>query len=224
MSLTSFSPQQYAGPRLKMIEEQLVDRGIRDLRVLEAMSRVPRHLFVKHSFHHKAYGDHPLPIGEGQTISQPYIVALMTQTLALKGEERVLEIGTGSGYQTAILAELAGQVFTIERHKTLSRQAKQVLDRLGYTNINFKAFDGTYGWRDQGPYDCILAAASAPEIPKALVEQLKDGGKMILPIGPEGGDQELVLAVRKGERMVQTVLTPCTFVPLVGKYGWPEGG
>jgi len=221
MNPTAQDINQYSGQRLKMIEEQLVERGIRDLRVMEAMSRLPRHLFVESSFQHKAYGDTPLPIGANQTISQPYIQALMTEALKLRGGERVLEIGTGSGYQTALLAELAGQVFTIERLKPLAKQAKQLLDSLGYTNINYKTFDGTYGWRDQGPYDAILVTAGAPEMPKALLEQLKDGGKLLVPVG--GSDrQKLVEVVREGEKFNERVLVDCVFVPLVGKYGWPE--
>jgi len=221
MSLTTPSSHPYAGQRQKMVEEQLVDRGIRDLRVLEAMSRIPRHEFVEPSFQHKAYGDHPLPIGDNQTISQPYIVAAMTEALGLKGGERVLEIGTGSGYQTALLAELAGQVFTVERIKPLGKRAKQLLERLGYTNVNFKIFDGTYGWRDQGPYDAILVTAAAPDVPKTLIEQLKDGGRMILPIG-DSSRQELVRIDLKNGVQNKTMLNYCLFVPLVGKYGWPE--
>lgn len=221
MNLTAPSSHEYSGQRQKMVEEQLIDRGIRDLAVLEAMSRLPRHLFVESSFQHKAYGDHPLPIGDNQTISQPYIVAAMTEALALKGEERVLEIGTGSGYQTALLAELAAQVFTVERIKSLGRRAKELLDRLGYTNINYKIFDGTYGWRDQGPYDAILVTAAAPDVPKTLVEQLKDGGRMVLPIG-DSERQELVRVTVKNGAVQKTVLNHCLFVPLVGKYGWPE--
>ncbi|MCF8719668.1 protein-L-isoaspartate(D-aspartate) O-methyltransferase [Nitrospina gracilis] len=221
MNLTTPSSHEYSGQRQKMVEEQLIDRGIRDLAVLEAMSRLPRHLFVEPSFQHKAYGDHPLPIGDNQTISQPYIVAAMTEALALKGEERVLEIGTGSGYQTALLAELAAQVFTVERIKSLGRRAKELLDRLGYTNINYKIFDGTYGWRDQGPYDAILVTAAAPDVPKTLVEQLKDGGRMVLPIG-DSERQELVRVTVKNGAVQKTVLSHCLFVPLVGKYGWPE--
>ncbi len=157
--------QSYAGQRRKMVEEQLVERGIKDLRLLEVMSRVPRHLFVQESLQHRAYGDTPLPIGENQTISQPYIVGAMTEALDLKGEERVLEIGTGSGYQTAIIAELCRQVFTIERLNNLSRKAQNILESLNYMNIVFKMFDGTYGWPDQAPFDAILITASAREIP-----------------------------------------------------------
>ncbi|CAI2717303.1 protein-L-isoaspartate(D-aspartate) O-methyltransferase [Nitrospina watsonii] len=221
MSLTTRSPHEYSGRRQKMVEEQLIDRGIRDLSVLEAMSRLPRHLFVEPSFQHKAYGDHPLPIGDSQTISQPYIVAAMTEALALKGPERVLEIGTGSGYQTALLAEMAAQVFTVERIKSLGRQAKQILDGLGYTNINYKIFDGTYGWRDQGPYDAILVTAAAPDVPKTLLEQLKDGGRMVLPIG-DSEQQELIRVTVHNGVAQKTMLNHCLFVPLVGKYGWPE--
>ena len=152
MELTEQAIQAYAGQRRKMIEEQISGRGIKDLSVIEVLSRVPRHLFVNSSLQHRAYGDCPLPIGENQTISQPYIVALMTEVLQLKGGERVLEIGTGSGYQTAILAELASQVFTIERIRPLVQKTKELLEGLRYQNIVFKTFDGTYGWRDQSPF------------------------------------------------------------------------
>ncbi|PIQ96221.1 MAG: protein-L-isoaspartate O-methyltransferase, partial [Nitrospinae bacterium CG11_big_fil_rev_8_21_14_0_20_56_8] len=209
--------------RRKMVEEQLANRGIKDLGVMEAMSRVPRHVFVEESLRHKAYGDHPLPIGDNQTISQPYIVGLMTEALQLTGKERVLEIGTGSGYQTAVLAELAAQVFTIERLKSLSRKAKALLDTLGYTNINFKIFDGTYGWRDQSPFDAILVTASAPDISKALTEQLADGGRLVAPVG-ELDYQKLVVLTRRGPRVSRREIGFCKFVPLIGKYGWPEAG
>ncbi|NIQ02927.1 MAG: protein-L-isoaspartate(D-aspartate) O-methyltransferase [Nitrospinaceae bacterium] len=220
MNLTAQSLKQYAGHRQKMVEE-LFNRGIKDLRVIEAMSRVPRHLFVRDTFHHKAYGDHPLPIGDSQTISQPYIVAVMTEALQLTGEERVLEIGTGSGYQTAILSELAAQVFTIERVKSLGRQAKQLLDGLGYTHINYKIFDGTYGWRELGPYDAMMITAAGPQVPKALIEQVKDGGRIVAPVGHDSG-QELMLFTRRGDRLASRRLTDCFFVPLIGKYGVPE--
>ncbi len=221
MNPTAHSLQKYAGHRQKMIEE-IIDRGIKDLRVIEAMSRVPRHLFVRDSFHHKAYGDHPLPIGESQTISQPYVVAAMSQALQLTGEERVLEIGTGSGYQTAILSELAAQVFTIERVKALGRQAKQMLDRLGYTHINYKIFDGTYGWRELGPYDAVLITAAGPEVPQALVDQVKDGGRIVAPIGDEQC-QELMLYTKRGKRLRPKRMGNCFFVPLIGKYGVAGG-
>jgi len=221
MNPTVASLQRYAGHRQKMVED-LIERGIRDLRVIEAMSRVPRHLFVRDSFQHKAYGDHPLPIGESQTISQPYVVAAMSEALQLTGEERVLEIGTGSGYQTAILSELAAQVFTIERVKSLGRQARQILDGLGYTHINYKIFDGTYGWRELGPYDAVLITAAGPEVPKALIEQVKDGGRIIAPIGDDQG-QQLMAYTKRGQRLSARLMGECFFVPLIGKYGVPEG-
>ena len=213
--------QSYVGQRRKMVEEQLVERGVKNLSVLEAMSRVPRHLFAQDSLQHRAYGDTPLPIGENQTISQPYIVGAMTEALALKGEERVLEIGTGSGYQTAIIAELCRQVFTIERLNNLSRKAQNILESLNYMNIVFKMFDGTYGWPDQAPFDAILITASAPEIPDSLVKQLGDGGRLVAPIG--GADkQKLVVLTKKGDRVSRRDLGHCKFVPLIGKYGWPQ--
>jgi protein-L-isoaspartate(D-aspartate) O-methyltransferase len=213
--------KQFTGQRQKMVEEQLVGRGIKDIKVLVAMNGVPRHFFVQESFHHKAYGDHPLPIGGSQTISQPYIVGAMTEALQLKGHERVLEIGTGSGYQTAILAELADKVFTIERIKSIARIAKNKLDQLGYVNILYKIFDGTYGWRDQSPYDAILVTAAGPEIPKTLVEQLVDGGRIVAPIG-DNASQTLTLLTKVGSQTRTQKLMDCSFVPLIGKYGWSE--
>jgi len=211
----------HAGQRRKMVEEQLSDRGIKDLLVLEVMSRVPRHLFTLDSLQHRAYGDTPLPIGENQTISQPYIVAAMTEALKLKGHERVLEIGTGSGYQTAVVAELAAQVFTIERINALSRKAQQILEGLNYANIVFKMFDGTYGWPDQAPFDAIMVTAAAKEIPEALIKQLRDEGTLVAPAG--GVDkQKLIVLTKKGDRVSKREIGDCKFVPLVGKYGWPE--
>ena len=212
--------QSYAGQRRKMVEEQLVERGIKDLGVLEAMSRVPRHLFAQESLRHRAYGDYPLPIGENQTLSQPYIVAAMTAALSLKGEERVLEIGTGSGYQTAVVAELARQVFTIERLNNLSRKAQEILEGLNYMSIVFKMFDGTYGWPDQAPFDAILVTASAKEIPESLVKQLGEGGRLVAPTG-DAHEQKLVVLTKNGSRVSQRELGACKFVPLIGKYGWP---
>ena len=212
--------QSYAGQRRKMVEEQLVERGIKDLGVLEAMSRVPRHLFAQESLRHRAYGDYPLPIGENQTLSQPYIVASMTAALSLKGEERVLEIGTGSGYQTAVVAELARQVFTIERLNNLSRKAQEILEGLNYMSIVFKMFDGTYGWPDQAPFDAILVTASAKEIPGSLVKQLGEGGRLVAPTG-DAHEQKLVVLTKNGSRVSRRELGACKFVPLIGKYGWP---
>ena len=219
--LNSEAILSYAGQRRKMVEEQLGDRGIKDLRVLQIMSRVPRHLFTLDSLQHRAYGDTPLPIGENQTISQPYIVASMTAALVLKGNERVLEIGTGSGYQTAVVAELAAQVFTIERINSLSRKAQKTLECLGYSNIVFKLFDGTYGWPDQAPFDAIIVTASAKEIPEALIRQLGEGGRLVAPAGDED-KQKLILLTKKGGRVNRKEIGDCKFVPLVGKYGWPE--
>ena len=219
--LNSEAILSYAGQRRKMVEEQLGDRGIKDLRLLQVMSRVPRHLFTLDSLQHRAYGDTPLPIGENQTISQPYIVASMTAALVLKGNERVLEIGTGSGYQTAVVAELAAQVFTIERINSLSRKAQKTLECLGYSNIVFKLFDGTYGWPDQAPFDAIIVTASAKEIPEALIRQLGEGGRLVAPAGDED-KQKLILLTKKGGRVNRKEIGDCKFVPLVGKYGWPE--
>ena len=211
----------HAGQRRRMVEEQLGDRGIRDLRLLEVMTRVPRHLFALDSLQHRAYGDTPLPIGENQTISQPYIVAAMTEALGLKGDERVLEIGTGSGYQTAVMAELAAQVFTIERINVLSRKAQNILEGLGYANIVFKMFDGTYGWPDQAPFNAIMITASAKEIPEALIKQLGEGGRLVAPTGDKHKQKLMVLTKKRG-CVTNTEICDCKFVPLVGKYGWPE--
>ena len=221
MDLTEPDIQAYAGQRRKMVEEQILGRGIKDLSVMEVLSRVPRHLFVNSSLQHRAYGDCPLPIGENQTISQPYIVALMTQALDLKGEERVLEIGTGSGYQTAILAELAAQIFTIERVKPLVKKTKELLEGLKYKNIVFKTFDGTYGWRDQSPFDAILISAATPSIPKSLIEQLADKGRLVAPVG-ERESQDLIVLNKNGNRVMERKIGSCKFVPLIGKFAWSE--
>jgi len=214
--------REFSGQRLRMVEEQLVNRGIRDLRVLEAMSRVPRHLFVADALRHNAYGDHPLPIGEEQTISQPYTVGLMTEALQLAEGDRVLEIGTGSSYQTAVLAELVAHVFTIERIRSLGLEAQRCLHRLGYANVVFRIFDGTYGWRDQSPYDAILVTAGLPEIPRSLTEQLQDGGRLVAPVGDDPDRQKLTLLTKNGARTTTRVIGDCRFVRLIGKYGWPE--
>ena len=204
-----------------MVEEQLVDRGIKDLRILEAMNRIPRHLFIDASFQHKAYGDFPLPIGDNQTISQPYIVAAMTEALNLKATDRVLEIGTGSGYQTALLAELAEQVFTIERIRAIGLKAQSLLEKLKYMNIVFKVFDGTYGWPDQAPFDAILITASTQEVPKMLVDQLGEKGRLVVPVG-ELDKQSLTILTRENGLITSTEIGDCKFVPLIGRYGWPE--
>ena len=221
MNLTEQAIKAYAGQRRKMVEEQLLERGIKDLALMEVMSRVPRHLFVDSSLQQRAYGDCPLPIGENQTISQPYIVASMTEALHLKGKERVLEIGTGSGYQTAILAEMASQVFTIERIRPIVQKTKVLLNSLRYENIVFKVFDGTYGWRDQSPFDAILISAATPSIPMALIEQLADKGRLVAPVGGRES-QKLTVLSKVGSRLVSREKESCKFVPLIGKFAWPE--
>jgi protein-L-isoaspartate(D-aspartate) O-methyltransferase len=211
----------YRLARERMVETQIKARGLKDERVLKAMLKVPRHLFVDEALRDQAYGDFPLPIGEGQTISQPYIVALMTEALELKGNERVLEIGTGSGYQTAILAELALWVYTIERFPTLLERAKKVLNELGYKNISFKLDDGTLGWKEASPFDAIIVTAASPDIPPPLVEQLAEGGRMVIPVGDEFS-QTLIKGVKRGGKLHTKVLEPVRFVKLVGAYGFKE--
>ncbi len=209
----------YEQLRRRMVEQQLIPRGISDPRVLEAFLKVPRHRFVQPAMQHRAYDDNPLPIGQGQTISQPLMVALMTQALRLTGRERVLEIGTGSGYQAAILAELAAQVFTVERLETLARQARQILDELHYHNIAIKIGDGTLGWAEHAPYDRIIVTAGAPAVPKTYWEQLAEDGVLVIPVG-DSFMQSLQVIEKKQGRQVRSNYGGCTFVPLVGKYGW----
>lgn len=199
--------------RKNMVEFQIRKRGIKDRKVLEAMLKVPRHLFVPEQMKELAYGDEPLPIGEGQTISQPYIVAYMTEALKLTGNERVLEIGTGSGYQTAILAEIVKEVYTVEVIPELSRRAQKVLAELGYNNIKFLIGDGTRGWPEHAPYDAILVSAAPATVPRALVDQLKINGRMIIPVGADF--QELVLVRRKKDGWEEERLIGVRFVPLV---------
>jgi protein-L-isoaspartate(D-aspartate) O-methyltransferase len=199
--------------RERMVSSQLAARGIKDRYVLETMKKIPRHSFVPGDLLSHAYSDEPLPIGEGQTISQPYIVAYMTETLALRGKERVLEIGTGSGYQTAILAELAQEVFTVELIETLSLRAQNTLASLDYTNIRYRIGDGTFGWEDHAPFDAIMVTAAPDEVPRSLEKQLKIGGKMIIPVG--AGFQELVFVIRDKKRYKRKKLLPVRFVPLI---------
>jgi protein-L-isoaspartate(D-aspartate) O-methyltransferase len=213
----------YQNQRKEMVERQLVLRGITDRRVLEAFLRVPRHLFVQPAMQHRAYDDNPLPIGQGQTISQPLMVALMTQALRLAGPERVLEIGTGSGYQAAILAELVSQVFTVERVEPLARQARQLLDDLHYKNIAIKIGDGTLGWAEHAPYDRIIVTAGAPKVPKAYWDQLAEGGVLAIPVG-DSCVQSLQVIEKKDGKEERRDHGGCTFVPLVGKYGWNGDG
>ena len=213
--------QNFQKERLAMVEEQLRRRGISDLRVLEAMAKVPRHLFVPGSYQAAAYDDRPLPIGEGQTISQPYMVAVMTQSLDLKGEERVLEIGTGSGYQAAILAELSKKVFTIERIPLLIEKARKGLRELRYTNISYRTGDGSKGWPEEAPFDGIIVTAGAPDTPQTLKSQLAEGGRLVIPTGPRY-TQTLYKVTRKGNHFFEEDITGCVFVPLVGDFGWKE--
>jgi protein-L-isoaspartate(D-aspartate) O-methyltransferase len=202
-----------------MVAEQLVGRGITDARVLDAMRRIPRHRFVEEALRDRAYGDHPLPIGESQTISQPYIVGMMTQLLALTGSEKVLEIGTGSGYQTAVLAELVRRVCSVERLMPLAVQARRILEELGYTNAVVKTADGTYGWADEAPFERIIVTAGAPAVPTPLFQQLAEGGRMVVPVG--GPQSQVLHVVEKIDgRMRLSTDCGCTFVKLVGKYGW----
>ncbi len=209
----------YERARLRMVDEQLVIRGIKDPRVLSAMGRVPRHLFIEEALRDRAYGDHSLPIGERQTISQPYMVALMTESLALKGSDRVLEIGTGSGYQTAVLAELAARVYSIERIADLAAKARRLLASLGYRNVTIKVFDGTYGWKDQSPFDVILVTAGSPDVPAPLTEQLKEGGRMVIPVG-DRTTQVLKKVTKTSAGIEVASITGCVFVPLIGGHGW----
>lgn len=204
-----------------MVESQLVSRGIRDPRVLAAMRKVPRHFFVDEALQEQAYSDHPLPIGEKQTISQPYIVALMSEALQLKGHEKVLEIGTGSGYQAAVLAELADRVFSVERFPTLAFRANQILQKLGYRKVIIRVGDGTLGWPDDAPFDGIVVTAGAPDIPQALVDQLRVGGRLVVPVG-DRISQDLILVERAPEGINKSNLGGVRFVDLVGKWGWKD--
>jgi protein-L-isoaspartate(D-aspartate) O-methyltransferase len=189
--------------------------------VLEAMGKVPRHLFVLEDYRDSAYEDRPLPIGEGQTISQPYMVAIMTQSLELQGREKVLEVGTGSGYQTAILSELAQKVFTIERIPALTARARKVLGELGYSNISFLSGDGSRGWPEEAPFDGIIVTAGSPDVPPTLKSQLAEEGRLVIPTGPRY-TQTLYKLTRHGDRFSEEDVTGCVFVPLVGDYGWKE--
>jgi protein-L-isoaspartate(D-aspartate) O-methyltransferase len=214
-------PADLADARRAMVEEQIRRRHIRDENVLAAMAQVPRHEFVPAELRGRAYEDAPLPIGEGQTISQPYIVAAMTAALRLSGNERVLEIGAGCGYQGAILGCLAHEVYSIESRSDLAAQASERLARLGYANVHMHCGDGTLGLAELAPFDAILVAAAAPSVPGPLVEQLSTGGRMIVPVG-DAENQELHLIERTDRALRTTILEPCRFVPLIGAHGWKE--
>ena len=207
--------------RERMVKDQLLARGIKDERVLQAMGKIPRHLFIEEALAGEAYNDHPVPIGDKQTISQPYIVALMTEALELKGGENTLEIGTGSGYQTAILAELSSRVYAIERIKSLLVNARKLLAQLGYDNILLKAFDGTLGWKEYAPFDAIMVTAGSPHIPQPLIDQLADNGRIIIPVG-DRYTQELIKVTKKGEALKQENMGGCRFVNLIGVHGWSD--
>ena len=209
----------YETLRKRMVEEQLIPRGIKDPRVLNAFYKIERHKFIPENLRNTAYADFPLPIGEGQTISQPYIVALMTECLDLTGKEKVLEIGTGSGYQTAILVELAGEVYSIERFESLAERAQTILGDLGYKNIKIKVGDGTMGWEEARPFDRIIITAASPKVPLPLIDQLTDNGKLILPLG-ESFSQVLTLVEKKDGKLKSIDVCGCVFVPLIGKHGW----
>ena len=206
--------------RKRMVESQIIARGIKDRRLIEAMLKVPRHIFVEEAMATQAYNDNPLPIGEKQTISQPYMVALMTELLELKGTEKVLEIGTGSGYQAAILASLANRVYTIERIRSLVLRARKALDILGLFNVNIKIADGTVGWKEDAPFDAIIVTAGSPDIPLELIDQLAVGGRMVIPVGGQIEQTLLRITKEKDGAIVREELTGCRFVKLIGKYGW----
>ncbi len=221
--MTAEKENDFLQSRTWMVESQIRNRGILDPRVLQAMRRVPRHRFIPRHLWDQAYNDYPLPIGENQTISQPYMVALMTEALELAGPEKVLEVGTGSGYQAAILAELAQEVFTIERLASLARAAEAVLKDLGYRNIHVLIGDGTLGWPKEAPYDAIMVTAGAPKIPPALLEQLALGGRLVIPVG-DRYSQTLTRIRRTPEGNLRTeYLGGCRFVKLIGAQGWQEG-
>ena len=204
----------FQAERERMVRTQLAERGIREVRVLDAMSRVPRHEFVPETLRQEAYEDHPLPIGEGQTISQPYIVAAMLEHLALQATDRVLEVGTGSGYVTALLSLLCAEVYSVERHAQLAALAESTLHRLGYRSMKIRVGDGSQGWPEYAPFDAILVSAATPEMPPALFAQLREGGRLVVPVGPPSS-QELQLIGKIGGEPEVRVLEGCRFVPLV---------
>jgi protein-L-isoaspartate(D-aspartate) O-methyltransferase len=212
----------YVAPRRNMVEAQLRARGIRDQRVLAAMLHVPRHEFISEDYRDQVYEDHPIPIGEGQTLSQPYIVAIMLEALALDPSDAVLEIGTGSGYQTALLSELTRQVYSVERHASLASTAQATLARLGHTNVEVLLGDGGRGLSDHAPFDAIVVSAAAPQIPPPLFEQLREGGRMVIPVGPAHAQELQLVRKQKGQPLIIS-LEGCRFVPLIGSEGYGSG-
>ena len=211
----------YFRARQRMVKEQIIGRGIREPRVIAAMEQVPRHLFVPETLQGQAYGDSALPIGEGQTISQPFMVAFMSEALMLRGDERVLEIGTGSGYQTAILAKLADRIYSVERIRSLLERARKNFDQLQCRNVMTRLFDGSYGWKEEGPFDAILVTAGAPSLPSPLMEQLEIGGVLVIPVGDKNS-QRLLRVRRKKRGFSEEDLRECSFVALVGEHGWEK--
>jgi protein-L-isoaspartate(D-aspartate) O-methyltransferase len=220
---TGHAGQNFEAERRDMVARQMRDRGIHSARVLEAMETVPRHLFIPPERIREAYADEPLPIGEGQTISQPFIVAAMTEALSLEGRERVLEVGCGSGYQAAVLSRLAREVIAVERQPALAATARERLARLGYANVTVEEGDGSMGWLAAAPYDAIVVTAAAPEVPQLLIEQLAEGGRLIIPVGGPK-HQELLRIVKCQDRTTRESLCACRFVPLLGRYGWQDTG
>lgn len=214
-------PDPYLALRRQMVETQLRDRGIKDSQVLEAFLKVPRHEFVPVELRAQAYRDNPLPIGEDQTISQPYMVAVMTELAEITPGDRVLEIGTGSGYQTAILAELGAEVYTIERVAELAERAELILDRLNYSGVRFRIADGTMGWEEEAPFDIIMVTAGAPHIPRPLLDQLNEEGRLLIPL-EEGLSQVLYIIRRTEEGFEKEKGERCAFVPLIGEHGWKK--
>jgi protein-L-isoaspartate(D-aspartate) O-methyltransferase len=219
--MTAAEERQFAHQRTLMVDRHVASRGVTDERILKAMREVPRHRFVPQVVAVKAYGPGALPIGKGQTISQPYIVARMIELLDLGGNEKVLEIGTGTGYQAVVLSKLCAKVFSIERVNELALRATEIIRELKIHNVSVKVFDGTYGWSDQAPFDRIVVAAAGPEVPEPLLQQLKRTGKLVMPIGPEGA-QRLALVTRVGTQWRIEDRGTAEFVPLVGKFGWKE--
>jgi protein-L-isoaspartate(D-aspartate) O-methyltransferase len=215
----SIESDQFARERAEMVQVQLRERGIRDERVLEAMQRIPRHEFVLPEYRSQAYEDHPLPIGEEQTISQPFIIAVSLQALSLQGTESVLEVGTGSGYQTALLGQLARNVYSIERHSTLAQSAEAILVRLGLNNVRVVVGDGSHGLLEHAPFDAIVVGAAAPGLPRSLFDQLSENGRMVIPVGPPQA-QELQLVRKRDGKPIVEVLEGCRFVPLVCAEGY----
>lgn len=213
--------RDYKTLRENMVEFQIKSRAIVEKRVLEVMREIPRHLFVQEGQKPYAYEDYPLPIGEGQTISQPHIVALMTEALQLKGDEKVLEVGTGSGYQAAILSKLSKEVYTIEKVKSLALKSERLFEELGYENIKVKVDDGTEGWKENSPYNGIIVTAGAPKIPEPLIEQLAENGRIVIPVGGSFS-QDLIVGEKIKGKLIKKAICGCVFVPLIGKHGWEK--